>query len=348
MGATGALSKAFLFGLNDVEAIGLPGFLEVLDRRKNVKERKRGLVTVCNHISVLDDPLVWGVLPLRYGFDPYNHRWSLGAHDLMFSNKVMSNFFSLGQVLPTHRKLHSHYGGPFQATMNQAIKLLSAQPFPAQKSTSMFTTNGQDSFFSPAAEPERRHGWIHVFPEGFVHQHHTLAMRYFKWGVARLILEAEPLGPELVPMFVDGTQHIMPEDRKFLRFLPRPGKKITVAFGDSIDTDVSFADLRDRWKELVAKHQPQDTSGPGYLAVENQQGRAPAKTVGEFNNLPHELKYGREALALRIETTKRVRDEVSKLRRRLGYPEEPPSNELAEAWIRSGIEPKTGKPAENT
>jgi hypothetical protein len=36
----------------------------------------------------LDDPLIWGVLPLvPYGSDPSNHRWGLGAHDICFKNQ---------------------------------------------------------------------------------------------------------------------------------------------------------------------------------------------------------------------------------------------------------------------
>lgn len=35
----------------------------------------------------LDDPLIWGILPLRYAVDVENLRWSLGAHDICFKNK---------------------------------------------------------------------------------------------------------------------------------------------------------------------------------------------------------------------------------------------------------------------
>lgn len=35
----------------------------------------------------LDDPLMWGVLPLRYAFNPSNMRWGLGAHDICYKNK---------------------------------------------------------------------------------------------------------------------------------------------------------------------------------------------------------------------------------------------------------------------
>lgn len=41
----------------------------------------------CARNNSLDDPLIWGVLPLRYALDPENLRWSLGAHDICFKNK---------------------------------------------------------------------------------------------------------------------------------------------------------------------------------------------------------------------------------------------------------------------
>lgn len=45
MGLTGLLSKGFLYGLNDVEVIGMQRFLELLESRRDVDKRQRGLVT---------------------------------------------------------------------------------------------------------------------------------------------------------------------------------------------------------------------------------------------------------------------------------------------------------------
>ncbi|MCV5132377.1 hypothetical protein OFL98_27185, partial [Escherichia coli] len=77
-------------------------------------------------------------------------------------------------------------------------------------------TRSVRSFFKAAATAEistrNRHSWVHVLPEGLVHQHPQVDLRYFKWGVARLILESEP-APDVVPMFIDGTEHVMKEER---------------------------------------------------------------------------------------------------------------------------------------
>ena len=45
MGLTAALSRGFLYTFNSVEVTGLDGFLQILDKRKDVEKRERGLIT---------------------------------------------------------------------------------------------------------------------------------------------------------------------------------------------------------------------------------------------------------------------------------------------------------------
>ncbi|KAI0455186.1 acyltransferase [Xylaria acuta] len=316
MGLTASLSRVFLYGLNSVEVTGLQRFLDILDKRKDVDGRQRGLLTVCNHISVIDDPLMWGVLPFRYAFHPSNHRWGLGAHDICFKNDLLGAFFSAGQVLPTHRLQHSPHGGVFQPTVSQAIRLLSSRPFvkPAPAGGVLADEVAIPGF--PPVYAQDRYSWVHVFPEACVHQHSNMFMRYFKWGVSRMILESEPM-PDVLPIFIDGTHRVMAEDRGWPRFLPRFGVRFRIAFGEPVDTEKTFGDLRAQWRELV-KQQEAKT--------------AAAHVMGE---LPEELKYGETAVKLRIEVARRVREEVLKVRRGLDYPDkEPPGFELAETWTR--------------
>ncbi|KAK4135290.1 acyltransferase-like protein [Trichocladium antarcticum] len=340
MGMTGVVSRCFLYGFNSVEVAGLAKFIELLDSRKDAAKRQRGLLTVSNHVSVLDDPVVWGVLPLKYAFNPSNLRWTLGAADICFKNKGFSAFFSHGQVLPCHRLKHSPFGGPFQPALTQAIRLLSSPP-PAVAGPypPTYTTTGADSHPSPLAYPlYRRHSWVHVFPEGLVHQHASTDLRYFKWGLARLILEADP-APDVLPMFIDGTQRIMPEDRTFPRFLPRVGRKVRVAFGDVVDYETTFGDLRARWERLVAREREREARA-GVGAAGGEVGRGMVLLPGE---LPSEaLKFGAEAQAIRIEVARRMRDEILKVRNAMGgFAEPDPSFALAETWAPDdGIEAK--------
>jgi len=87
IGAVGLLCKGFLNGFSRVETHGMDKFLQLLDERQDVAGRQRGLLTVSNHISVMDDPILWGTLPLSYLFNPDNFRWGLGSYDLCFTNK---------------------------------------------------------------------------------------------------------------------------------------------------------------------------------------------------------------------------------------------------------------------
>ncbi|CAD6505374.1 BgTH12-00865 [Blumeria graminis f. sp. triticale] len=330
MGLTGVICRGFLYGMNYIEVIGLERFLEKLDRRSNIEGRERGLITVSNHVSVIDDPLIWGVLPISYAFNPSNHRWSLGSYDICFQSRILATFFSYGQVLPTHRNTYSIHGGLFQPVMSQAIRLLSAQPFirtasctldtfdPFVSGNMTYSTTESDVYFSPAFYQSRKHSWIHIFPEGRVHQHPSSSLRYFKWGISRLILESEPL-PEVVPIFIDGNQNIMHENREFPEFLPRIGKRVTIAFGETIDGERIFGDLRHKWKQLVQQQK-------------EELQRKGLETKWELGYLNEELKYGGEAVAIRKEVTLRVRNEVLKVRRNLGYPDEDPSLSLPETW----------------
>ncbi|KAF2228110.1 hypothetical protein BDZ85DRAFT_255427 [Elsinoe ampelina] len=340
-GLTGTLCRSFLVGLNKLEVHGWDEFQRLLEEREDVAGRERGLITVSNHSSVLDDPLIWGSLPFSTHWSPNNIRWSLASHDLAFPNKPLSTFFSLGNTLPAHRLAHSAYGGLFQPTMTQAIRLLSSgpfvpprsHPFPTGSVTSVpdlpdpfsdgslsYTTNGVDTFPAPSAYHSRRHAWVHVFPEGKIHQHPEMTMRYFKWGVSRMLLEAEPC-PDLVPMWIEGFDQIMHESREFPRFVPRAGRQVSVTFGRKVDTDIVFGDLRERWRKLQEK-------------VKKREGNHVSGELGVLRD--DELRVGAEAVQLREECTLRVRQEVLKLRLSRGLPAEDPKASLVETWREEG------------
>ncbi|CAH0020431.1 unnamed protein product [Clonostachys rhizophaga] len=319
MGSVGMLSRGFLYGLNSVEVDGLDNLLGVLDKRKT-HQRNCGLLTVCNHAAVIDDPLIWGILPMRYAFDPENLRWGLGAHDICFKNKALSTFFSLGQVLPTHRSWHSSHGGLFQPTMTEALKLLSSPSSVInQKNPLTFSTDSKDSFVSPAQFVANHHAWVHVFPEACCHQNQEGTLRYFKWGVSRLILESEP-APDFIPMYVHGTQNIMSEERGFPRWAPRIGQRFRMIIGEPTNVGRLFERERSQWRSLVEK-------------------------AGD----PDLLKDQPEAVQLRIDVAKRVRDEIGKLRETMGFaPDDDKEAALAETWLKEPNKRKFRSPVDGS
>lgn len=274
-------------------------------------------------------------------------RWSMGSYDICFKNSIVSAFFSYGNTLPTHRSAHSKFGGLFQPTMTECIRLLSdphnyssssvsastdtlpsslpaTDPFSNAQLT--YTTNGYDTFPAPSAYSSRRHAWVHIFPEGMIHQHPARVMRYFKWGIARLILESEPC-PDVVPIWIDGLQHVMGNERTRPRFLPRAGKDVTVAFGERLDRDLLLEPFRERWQKLKERARRK--------AVSEGRSDEQAENFGVITD--DELRYGREAQQLRIEVTLAMRDEVLKVRRQFGLPDEDPKRSCADNYREEGI-----------
>ncbi|EME45737.1 hypothetical protein DOTSEDRAFT_71434 [Dothistroma septosporum NZE10] len=361
LGIVGLLCRSFLYAFNRTETTGLDRFLNMLDERKDEQGRTRGLITVSNHVSVLDDPMIWGVLPHKYFWNSKNMRYSLGSFDICFKNgqrSLLSAFFTYGNTLPTHRSAHSKFGGLFQPTMTQCIKLLSdphsvqAQAaelnlpedktaFPStdpfSSSALYYSTNGEDSFPAPAAYPSRRHSWIHIFPEGMIHQHPDKVMRYFKWGVARLILEAEPC-PDVMPMWIDGPQHVMDNERGFPKPLPRIGKDISVNFGEVVDREKVFEPYRQRWREMKERARRKRLGFFQHVSDHDVDHETELGLV-----IDDDLKYGKEAEQLRIDVTMAVRNEVLKVRRACsGLPDEDPKRSLAETFRSEGTTAREG------
>ncbi|PVF99395.1 hypothetical protein CPB86DRAFT_783761 [Serendipita vermifera] len=211
VGTIGLFSKAFLALCCRTRVTGL----EHLYNAWNEEHRKdRGILTVCNHISVLDDPLMWGILPLRSYFFDRTSRWTLGARDIMFTNPVYSTFFRNGKVIDTVRG-----GGIYQLAMDLAINKLN------------------------------KGDWVHMFPQGFVRQQTlTPPTGRLKWGVGRMLAECQQT-PVVIPIWINGFDQIMPEDRGFPKFLPRLGAKIQVTFGDPKGVTSKLDEKLAQWRE---------------------------------------------------------------------------------------------------
>lgn len=86
LGAVGLTCKAFLKS-GYCASVTVTGF-ENLQRALEDERRKggKGVITLSNHISTLDDPVAWGILPWRWYFKAGMVRWSLGAADIIFTN----------------------------------------------------------------------------------------------------------------------------------------------------------------------------------------------------------------------------------------------------------------------
>ncbi len=151
-----------------------------------------------------------------------NIRWSLCAAEYCFQQKAaLEAYFGAGHTIPIKRGLG----------IDQPLFLDFARQVAAGK-------------------------WVHVFPEGGVYQGSSLgggrppersqAIGKLKWGVAKLIAHS-PKTAIVVPFVHMGMEQVVPIDpknRKTERWLPFPGKTITIHVGGKLD-----------FSELIKEHE---------------------------------------------------------------------------------------------
>ncbi|PFH52597.1 hypothetical protein AMATHDRAFT_56653 [Amanita thiersii Skay4041] len=205
----GLLSKTFLrCATASVTVNGLQALLDVLHNPE--RSKGRGIITVSNHISTLDDPVTWGVLPTKCYFNTKTTRWTLGASDIMFTNALFSRFFRLGQTIETFRGR-----GIYQPAVDTAINKLN------------------------------QGAWVHLYGEGKVCQPNTYwqdhegraTLPRFKWGIGRMLMEAQST-PVVIPVWLAGFEQLMPEGRPFpYKYIPRLGIRLSVTFGDPLPAE---------------------------------------------------------------------------------------------------------------
>lgn len=222
--------------------------------------------------------------------------------DLTFS--PLKIFFSLGQVLSTTR-----FGrGPFQGSLDAAIYLLS-NPADEYQVTSVPRVPTDTIAHS---------NWVHIFPEAFVHQvypPHENSMRYFHWGISRLLLESSR-PPIVVPMFSHGFDKVIPEDKDAdYSIFKKVGTQVQFRIGNPVDESL-ISDYRSQWQALVQKEHLTSNS--------------------VCNDLTENLKTGKEAQDLRSRLAFAMRDQVSQVRMSMGLPSQDDRFGFPEFWKPDG------------
>jgi monolysocardiolipin acyltransferase len=131
------------------------------------------LLSVTNHHSCLDDPGIWGaLLSARQLMDTRGMRWGASASEVIFSNRPLATFWSLGKVVPIVRGW-----GVRQPAMQFLLHRLD------------------------------HGGWVNIFPEGRVNwPREELRLR---WGVGRL-LAACTAPTLLLPVYHHGMAGVLP------------------------------------------------------------------------------------------------------------------------------------------
>jgi monolysocardiolipin acyltransferase len=191
-----SLSRSFM-GLNKTSVHGAEN-LELALRRPP----GQALITVCNHVAAMDDPLVMSlIIPTSYYSHPSAIRWTLCATDRCFKFKSLAHLFTAAKVLPVQRG-----GGINQPGMMAAKERLVAGD------------------------------WIHVFPEG-TRSKDGVTLGPIRKGVGSLVAAAaeasSTLPPLVVPFYHRGMNKVMPRGQ----VLPSVGHEVSVIVGEPIKMD---------------------------------------------------------------------------------------------------------------
>uniref|UniRef100_T1IJL0 Tafazzin family protein n=1 Tax=Strigamia maritima TaxID=126957 RepID=T1IJL0_STRMM len=203
----GVMSKVFSCWFNSFNVYNREILINALDNRPS----SQPLITVSNHYSCLDDPMLWaGLLEFRHFFTPKKIRWSLAATDICFTNELHALFFSLGRTVPIVRG-----NGVYQKAMDFVLERLN---------------KGE---------------WVHIFPEGKVNM--SKECLRIKWGVGRLIAESK-ICPVVIPLFHLGMDEVLPNTPPYY---PKTNKKITVVVGEPIALEETIRELREANKNAV-------------------------------------------------------------------------------------------------
>ncbi|KAG0305746.1 hypothetical protein BGZ98_003636 [Dissophora globulifera] len=219
MCGVGAVSKTFMTFGAYTGVHNMNPFLKILYD----PHRTRPILTVTNHTSTADDPLLWGALPWKCYLNPTKTiRYALGAQELCYPNKPVGAFFRCGQIVPVIRG-----NGIYQPAIDKSVDLLKS---------------GR---------------WVHIFPEGKINQ--TDHLIRLKWGVGRVLTEyggppiaegGKPMHelemPIVIPIYHLGMEDILrlfPDNSSPL--FPKLGMPLTIVFGEPID----FGTLMQEYKE---------------------------------------------------------------------------------------------------
>ena len=168
---------------------------EALYRAIDDRPKDRALLTVCNHHSTLDEPVLWGMLKWRHlTWNNEVMRWTLGAADVCFTREFHSKFFAYGRTVPVCRG-----EGVYQYAMDFCLQRMNEG------------------------------GWVHAYPEGRINADHSTIR--LKWGVGRLVAECER-EPIVLPFHHLGMDDLVPNKSPYR---PRVGQRITALIGEPME-----------------------------------------------------------------------------------------------------------------
>ena len=226
-GTLGFVSMGFLYGTSkgvsisgiDVLERHLPGSRKIFASREDMKE-KPPVITVSNHVSVLDEPVMMSVLsgPGRL-LRPSTMRWTLCAQEITHVNDAFASFFGLAKGLPILRGASLYQVG---------MKVFADKLF-------------------------LKNSWLHIFPEGRCWEPPKYKIGgdhpHLRRGVGALVAAAETT-PVIIPVVHRGMEKVKPRDERGKSGALRFPERITIKVGEPVDVSDLLAAHPDRYRNV--------------------------------------------------------------------------------------------------
>ena len=217
------------------------------------KRTGRGLITISNHLSLFDDPLVliavlgqnnftvetkwWWSTPCESNFSPQGK--SLGSRFVRYFSDVANMVYFARPSKKSRIKLPDSYmesmeqrgGAELTQRAEDQGRLLGVDGETYLRS---FITPGDCERLAPLNQPGMMEAcmrintgnWLHFFPEGG--RSRNLDLRPPKRGVGKVLYHCPNV--DVIPICFYGTQDLMPVGAK----LPRLGQRIAVTVGQPV------------------------------------------------------------------------------------------------------------------
>ncbi|CAI5975335.1 unnamed protein product [Closterium sp. NIES-65] len=261
--ALGAVSHAFMHGLNRTEVIGAHKLTNAIAHRPPGTP----LLTVANHVAAMDDPLVMAAVvpPSLMLARPASLRWTLCASDRCFSSPLLSAFFTSLRALPVERGggIQQPVSGSWDWTggtccvdlppafflLHSSARHAPPSPLPLQpprNSLSLTSRPTPPEAVGPlslsshtfillqgmvaAAQQLSNGGWVHIFPEGTRSLDGGRTVGPMRRGVAWLAAQCT-VPPLIIPVVHVGMHRVQARGQT----LPAVGQRVAVMVGDPID-----------------------------------------------------------------------------------------------------------------
>lgn len=156
-----------------------------------------GFITVCNHVTSVDDPgAIAPLVPAKWLLTPDRFRYTICARDRCFQNPVIGAILAAARVLPVERGL-----GSMQPAMDVVLGHLN------------------------------RGAWVHMFPEGTRGDPHARSLGPMRSGVGRLVADARAT-PVVLPIYHRGLHRVMHKGDKLP--ISETGVHVDVVVGEPV------------------------------------------------------------------------------------------------------------------